>query len=54
MYTMEKLNEKNFTQPEKQDKMIDYASKFALGSTLFATLIGVVITIFIVCQIVNK
>lgn len=51
---MENLKEKNSSQAEKEDKMLDYAFKFSLGSTVFAALFGVALTVYMVFLIVNK
>ena len=47
---MEKLEEKK----SSQDKMYDYAFKFMLGSIIFATLVNLALSIFVVFKIVNK
>lgn len=51
---MEKAKEENFSQPGKEDKVLDYAFKFALGSTVFAALFSIALTIYMVFIIVNK
>ena len=51
---MEKLKEKNISQAEKEDKVLDYAFKFALGSTVFTAVIGFALTAYVVFLIVNK
>ena len=51
---MEKSNEKKLPQVEKEDKVLDYAFKFSLGSTIFAAIFGVALMIYMVFLIVNK
>ena len=51
---MEKSNEKNLSQAEKEDKLLEYALKFSVGSTVFAALVGVALTVYVVFLIVNK
>lgn len=51
---MEKSNEKILSQTKRKDNVLDYVFKFTLGSTVFAALIGVALTIYVVCLIVNK
>ena len=54
MNVVEKLKEKNSSQAEKEDKVLDYAFKFSLGSTIFAAIFGVALMIYMVFLIVNK
>ena len=54
MDVVEKLKEKNSSQAEKEDKVLDYAFKFSLGSTVFAALFSIALTIYMVFIIVNK
>ena len=54
MDVVENLKEKNSSQAEKEDKVLDYAFKFSLGSTIFAAIFGVALMIYMVFLIVNK
>lgn len=51
---LEETKEKNITQAEKEDKMLDYALKFSVGSMIFGTLICLALTSYMVFLIVNK